>query len=256
MSNGSCWFCCRVAVLSGSAALLETVGVVEEPASALSAGTLVLSVGALLGSLAAGAGGAAAALPVDEDEAEEEGAEEEAEDAEAEIAASPEAIMVTPGPAGAAAEPARRPAVVKVAELICTVELEEEEAMACWAPGGAGPATTVMAEAMVCMVLPVLVEPSWKGWACGADMGKDPAGHMQAQLQPPFAAAAFAFPPEPPATTVTAAAAAPVEVEVELEPVPEPEPATTVTAAAPAPPAELVALPPLPFPATTVTAPA
>ena len=234
-------------MLSGSAALLDIVVDAEvEPRTALSAGTPVLELLALalLGSLATGAAGAAAALPAEE--------EEEAEEAEAEIAALPEAIRVTPGPAGAAAEPARRPAVVRVAELTCTVEVDDEEATACWAPGGAGPATTVMADAMVCMVLPVLVEPSWKGWACGADMGNEPAGHMQAQLQLPFAVAAAALPLEPPATTVTAAAA-PVELELE----PEPEPATTVTAAAAAPP-ELVELPrvPLPLPATTVTAPA
>ncbi len=93
--------------------------------------------------------------------------EEDAADAEAEIAASPEATTVTPGPAGAAAVPARRPAVVRVAESTLTVE-EEVEATACWAPGGAGPATTVRAEAMVCMVLaeePEPVEPSWNGWA-------------------------------------------------------------------------------------------
>lgn len=250
ISNGSCWFCCKLAVLSGSAALLDIVVDAEvEPRTALSAGTPVLELVALalalLGSLATGAAGAAAALPAEE--------EEEAEDAEAEIAASPEAIIVTPGPAGAAAEPARRPAVVSVAELTCTVEVDDEEATACWAPGGAGPATTVMADAMVCMVLPVLMELSWKGWACGADMGNEPDGHMQAQLQPPFAVAAAALPPEPPPATTVTAAAAPVEVELE----PEPDPATTVTAAAAAP-LELVELPPvpLPLPATTVTAPA
>ena len=205
---------------------------------------------------------------------------EDAVDAEADIAASPEAIMVTPGPAGAAAEPATRPAVVRVAELTLTVELLDE-AMACCAPGGAGPATTVIADAMVCIVLaegPVLMEPTWKGWACGADMGNEPAGHMHAQLHPAFAAATpVLFPPEP-ATTVTAAAAAVVveaatrasgvrvaelteaaaldgDVVAELAvPFPAPPPATTVTAAA-APVAVVLELEePEPDPATTVTA--
>ena len=101
----------------------------------------------------AGSAGAAAWLPPVLLDTEAEVEAEVAADADAEIAASPDAIMVTPGPAGAAADPARRPAVVRVAELMLTVELLLEEAMACWAPGGAGPATTVMADAMVCIVL-------------------------------------------------------------------------------------------------------
>ena len=287
ISIPSCWFCCKLAVLSGSAAALVV------PAIALCAGTLVV---ALLASLATGGAGAAAWFPE---------VVELAEDAEAEIAASPDAIIVTPGPAGAAAEPASRPAVVSVAELMLTVELLLL-CTACWAPGGAGPATRVTADAMVAIVLadgPLLMEPSWKGCAWGADMGNEPAGHMHAQLQPPFAAAtapaallavlsppepattvtadpagfvvdaatrasgvsvpelteaealeedvaaAFAepFPDPPPATTVTAPAAAAAAAAVEPEP--EPDPATTVTAAAAAPLVEL-----LPLPASTVMA--
>jgi len=289
ISNPSCWFCCKLAVLSGSAAALVV------PATALCAGMLVVAL--LLNSLATGGAGAAAwfpdgvALAVDAD-------------AEAEMAASPDAIIVTPGPAGAAAEPASRPAVVSVAELMLMVELLLLLCTACWAPGGAGPATTVTADAMVAIVLaegPLPMEPSWKGCAWGADMGNEPAGHMHAQLQPPFAAAAAAlFPPEPattvtadpagfvvdaatrasgvsvaeltdadvleedvaaafaelfsdppPATTVTAPAAAPAAVALEFDE-PEPDPATTVTAAAAAPLVELVEL--LPLPASTVTA--
>jgi hypothetical protein len=286
MSNDSCWFCCKLAVLSGSAAALVV------PATALCAGTLVAAL--LLTSLATGGAGAAAWFPLDVDAA----------DADAEIAASPDAIIVTPGPAGAAAEPASRPAVVSVAELTLTVELLLL-CTTCWAPGGAGPATTVMADAMVAIVLAeglLPMEPSWKGCACGADMGNEPAGHMHAQLQPPFAAAAAVlFPPEPattvtadaaadvvdaaisasgvsvpelteadaleedvaaafaelfpepppPATTVMASAAAPAAVALEFED-PEPDPATTVTAAAAAPLIELVEL--FPLPASTVTA--
>lgn len=138
-------------MLSGSAALVVV------PATALSAGTLVPEVVALLASLATGGAGAAAWFPVEVDDAA---------DAEAEIAASPDAIMVTPGPAGAAADPWRRPAVVRVALLTLTVELGDE-ATACWAPGGAAPpAEMVMAEATVCIVLPEgfeSMELSWKG---------------------------------------------------------------------------------------------
>jgi hypothetical protein len=291
ISKPSCWFCCKLAVLSGSAAALVV------PASALWAGTLVAAL--LLASLATGGAGAAAWFPDDV---------ELAVDADAEIAASPDAIIVTPGPAGAAADPASRPAVVSVAELMLTVELLLLLCTACWAPGGAGPATTVMADAMVAIVLaegPLLMEPSWKGCAWGADIGNEPAGHMHAQLQPPFAAAAAAaavlFPPEPattvtadpagfvvdaatrasgvsvaelteaepleedvaaafaelfpefpPATTVTAPAAAAAAVALEFDE-PEPDPATTVTAAAAAAPlVDLVEL--LPLPASTVTA--
>lgn len=256
-------------MLSGSAAALVV------PATALCAGTLVV---ALLASLATGGAGAAAWFPDDV---------ELAADADAEIAASPDAIIVTPGPAGAAADPASRPAVVSVAELTLTVELLLLLCTACWAPGGAGPATTVMADAMVAIVLaegPLLMEPSWKGCACGADMGNEPAGHMHAQLQPPFAAAwapaallAVPFPPEP-ATTVTADPAGFVvdaatrasgvsvaeltEAEA-LEDVaaafaelfPDPPPATTVTAPAAAPAAVALEFDePEPDPATTVTA--
>ena len=231
ISNGSCWFCCKLAVLSGSAALVVV------PATALCAGTLVpAAVVALLTSLATGGAGAAAWFPVDE--------LDDAAEAEAEAAASPDAIIVTPGPAGAAAVPWRRPAVVSVALFTLTVEVEEVETTA-WAPGGAGPpATTVIApgaaaEATVCMVLPdgfALMEPSWKGWAWAADMGNEPAGHMQAQLHPPFAAATApvaALAPPAPATTVTAAfAAAVVDAAALAVPFPEPCPATTVTAAA------------------------
>jgi hypothetical protein len=156
ISNGNAWFCCKLAVLSGSAAALVVV-----PATADCAGTLV----GLLTLGSAGSAGAAAWLPPVLLEAEAEA--EVAADADAEIAASPDATMVTPGPAGAAADPARRPAVVRVAELMLVVELLLEEAMACWAPGGAGPATTVMADAMVCIVLAAGplddIEPSWKG---------------------------------------------------------------------------------------------
>ena len=61
MSNGNCWFCCKLAVLSGSAALVVV------PATALCAGTLVpAAVVALLASLATGGAGAAAWFPVDE----------------------------------------------------------------------------------------------------------------------------------------------------------------------------------------------
>lgn len=140
ISNGSAWFCCKLAVLSGSAAA-EVV-----PAIALCAGTLVPEVVSLLASLASGGAGAAAALPVDDV------ADDTAAEADAETAASPDAIIVTPGPAGACADPTSKPAVVSVAELILTVELLDD-AMACCAPGGAGPATTVIADAMVCMVL-------------------------------------------------------------------------------------------------------
>lgn len=83
-------------MLSGSAALVVV------PATALSTGTLVPP------SLATGRGGAAAWFPVELAEAE------------------PDATMVTPGPAGAAAVPWRRPAVVRVAVLTLTVELEDD----------------------------------------------------------------------------------------------------------------------------------
>lgn len=257
-------------MLSGSAAALVV------PATALCAGTLVV---ALLASLATGGTGAAAWFPE---------LVELAEDADAEIAASPDAIIVTPGPAGAAAEPASRPAVVRVAELMLTAELLLLLCTACWAPGGAGPATTVMADAMVAIVLaegPLLMEPSWKGCAWGADMGNEPAGHMHAQLQPPFAAAAapaallaVLLPPEP-ATTVTADPAGFVvdaatrasgvsvaelteanvlEEDVAAafaEPFPDPPPATTVTAPTAAPAAVALEFDePEPDPATTVTA--
>ena len=102
------------------------------------------------------------------------------------------------------------------------------------APGAA-------AEATVCMVLPdgfALMEPSWKGWAWAADMGNEPAGHMQAQLHPPFAAAAApvaALAPPAPATTVTAAfAAAVVDAAALAVPFPEPWPATNVKSKTPA----------------------
>lgn len=144
-------------MLSGSAAALVV------PATALCAGTLVV---ALLASLATGGAGAAAWLPDDvEDIADVEADAEADADVDAEIAASPDAITVTPGPAGAAAGPARRPAVVRVADLTLTVELLLDWT-ACWAPGGAGPATTVMADVMVAIVLAEgaeLMEPSWKG---------------------------------------------------------------------------------------------
>ena len=257
-------------MLSGSAAALVVV-----PATADSAGTRVR----LLRLDSAGGAGAAAWLPpvlLEADAAV-------AADADAEIAASPDAIIVTPGPAGAAADPARRPAVVRVAELTLTVELLLDEATACCAPGGAGPATTVIADAMVCIVLAAWpladMEPSWKGCAWGADMGNEPAGHMHAQLQPPLAAAAsaLALPPEP-ATTVTAAAAAVVvdaatrasgvrvaeltEAAAEEEdvaaalavPFPDPPPATTVTAWAAPAAAALAFEEPEPDPATTVIA--
>lgn len=141
-------------MLSGGVA----AGVVV-PVTALCAGTFVPELVELLASLATGAAGAAATLPEDE-------VEDAAAEAEAEIAGSPEAIMVTPGPAGAAGEPARRPAVVRVAESTLTVELLEDEATACCAPGGAGPATTVTADVTVCIVLlpgPGPMAPSWKG---------------------------------------------------------------------------------------------
>lgn len=135
---------------------------------------------------------------------------------------------------------------------------------------------------MVAIVLadgPLLMEPSWKGCAWGADMGNEPAGHMHAQLQPPFAAAAAAlFPPEP-ATTVTADPAGLVveaamrasgvsvaeltEADALEEDVaaafaelfPDPPPATTVTAPAAAPAAVALEFDePEPDPATTVIA--
>jgi hypothetical protein len=158
ISNGSAWFCCKLAVLSGSTA----ADVALVPATWLCAGTLVGSLAALDST---GGAGAAAALPaVEEDDDAAVVADDVAADADAEIAASPEAIIVTPGPAGACAVPTRRPAVVSVAELTLTVD-EVVEAMACCAPGGAGPATTVMADAIVCIVLAELelMDPSWNG---------------------------------------------------------------------------------------------
>ncbi len=136
------------------------------------------------------------------------------------------------------------------------------EVAACCTPGaGSPPATTVTGlPTTVCMVLlpaadALLMDPSWNGGACGADMGKEPAGHMQAQLHWDAAVAAAA-PPDP-ATTVTAAATPVEEVDdataalVEDEedaaafavPLP-PSPAMTLTAAtAPAPPDEALLVP-------------
>lgn len=83
----------------------------------------------LVTSLAAGTGAAAALPLVDEDSVDE--IADEATDADAEIAASPDATIVTPGPAGACAVPASKLAVVNVAESILTVELDDEEAAVC-----------------------------------------------------------------------------------------------------------------------------
>ena len=110
-------------------------------------------------------------------------------EAEADTAVSPLAIMVTPGPAADVVPGPTRLAVVSVAESMLTVD-EEAVVAASFKPGGTSPpAEMVMAEATVCMVLPVgaeameLMEPSMNGGACDAAMGNDPAGHKHAQLQ-------------------------------------------------------------------------
>jgi hypothetical protein len=97
------------------------------------------------------------------------------------------AIMLTAWPAGVVVDAARISLVVSVAELTDDVLDDEVEAAAC-APGGAEPpATTVTADATVCIVLAgAPMEPSWNEGAAGASMGNDPAGHMHRQLQPPF----------------------------------------------------------------------
>jgi hypothetical protein len=183
--------------------------------------------------------------------------EEAAEDA---TEADPGAIILTASPALLVVLPATNPTGVNVAEFTLTLLVLLLGAMT--PEAGAPPATTVTAAlATVCMVLPAeapLIDANWKGCASGACMGKEPAGHMQRQLQPPFSAAAVAAAAVPvPATTVTADPAA-VVVEAPARP----------TAARPALFFELVEAEdgdaaaaaaeavPFPEPATTVTGPA
>jgi hypothetical protein len=90
--------------------------------------------------------------------------------------------------------------------LILTL-LNELDDTACWASGEADdPATTVMAETCVCMVLAgAATELKENTGARGAFMGNEPAGQRQWQLHSACpAGAAFPFPA--PAMTVTAAA--------------------------------------------------
>lgn len=188
--------------------------------------------------------------------------------------AAPLAIMVTPWPAAVVVVAARRPAGLRVAESMLTL-LDELDATAGWAPGGAEPpATTVTADACICKVVAEeLSAPNENDGAAGALIGNEPAGHKHRQLHPPLLAAcsadvAFPLPPEP-ATTVTAAPAAEVVVvamrpsfvrdavliddAADNEPLAEPEPARMLAAL---PFTVAVAFDPPPPPATTVTEPA
>jgi hypothetical protein len=188
ISNGNL-FCCSVA---------ESVAL-EEPATCdcTCAGAGAVVVGAVDDSATS-----------EDAEVEDVAASAEAEVDEAEDPApSTElATIDTVLPAAVGAEAPASPPVVNIAES--TFAVLEEVATADGAPAvGLPPATTVIcepaAEACVCIVdggAPMLPSPlvwSWKGCACGATMGKFPAGHKQAQLHPP-AAAAWLLVPLPP----------------------------------------------------------
>jgi hypothetical protein len=185
------------------------------------------------------------------------------------------ATIVTPAPAADVmdvVDVATKPAWLSVAEATLIL-LDELDSTTCWALGVAESlATTVIAEATVCMVLAggTLI---WLKENCGAEatyMGNALAGHAHWQLHSPFlaacsAAAAFPFPPGL-ATSLTGGPAADVVV-VAIRPLfvgeavltedtagdallAEPEPATAVTALL------LMlaeAFDPPPPPATTVT---
>lgn len=174
------------------------------------------------------------------------------------VPADPDATTVTPSPAADVVEAARRPSRVSVAESTLTL-LEDVEAAACAPGGNSPPATTVTADAMVCIVLAdAAMGPSWNAGGGGAFMGKDPAGHEHMQRQPPFAAAcsaaaALAVPPEPAMTVAAAPAfevvdaairASLVSVPVLAEPVEDDEEEDAAAASGE----------PVPAPATTVTA--
>lgn len=138
------------------------------------------------------------------------------------------------------------------AELELELELELEPELA---PAVLLPASTVMGLAtMVCIVLE---EPNWNAGAGGGAIEKEPAGHRQEQLQPPFSAArvaAAAAASPPPAITVTAG---PTDVPFEEPPL-EPIDSELIPEAMEVDPlaASAAAVGDVPLPAITVTGPA
>lgn len=105
------------------------------------------------------------------------------------------ADMVMAAPGAETVEPARRPAVVRVAELMAGGAGEVLTAAWGWPGGGLPPAMTVTA--CVARVegggfMEAMAGMSWKGAAWGADIGNEPAGQLHAQLHWPEPAAAAA----------------------------------------------------------------
>ncbi|KAJ5059613.1 hypothetical protein J3E74DRAFT_419081 [Bipolaris maydis] len=183
--------------------------------------------------------------------ADEEEEDDDDDDDDDEVVAAGVAAELELAASAAEVEVAAEEEVVDIgdedAEEEAELELEPEPELA---PALLLPASTVMGLATIVCI--VLEEPSWNAGAGGGAMEKEPAGHRQEQLQPPFSAArvaAAAAASPPPAITVTAG---PTDVPFEeppLEPIPEAMEVDPLTASA-------AAVGDVPLPAITVTGPA